>query len=68
MGVPDAWSGKTLRELELRARYGITVVALHEVLTGQTIGTPDPDHVLTESHTLLVAGRDEDLSKAAQVK
>jgi trk system potassium uptake protein TrkA len=68
MGVPDAWSGKTLRELELRARYGIMVVALHEVLTDQTIGTPDPDQVLTESHTLLVAGRDEDLAKAAQVK
>jgi trk system potassium uptake protein TrkA len=68
MGVPESWSGKSLRELELRARYSITVVALHDVLTDQTIGTPDPDQVLTESHTLLVAGRDEDLSKAAQVK
>jgi len=67
MGVPESWSGKSLRELELRARYGITVVALHDVLTDQTIGTPDPDQVLTESHTLLVAGRDEDLSNAAQV-
>ena len=68
MGVPSEWNGKTLRELELRARFGITVVALHEVLTDQTIGTPDPDQVLTESHTLLVAGRDEDLARAAQVK
>jgi trk system potassium uptake protein TrkA len=68
MGVPESWSGKSLRELELRARYSITVVALHDVLTDQTIGTPDPDQVLTESHTLLVAGRDEDLSNAAQVK
>jgi trk system potassium uptake protein TrkA len=68
MAVPDAWVGKTLRDLELRGRFAITVVALHDVLTDDTIGTPDPDQLLTDSNTLLVAGRDEDLAKAAAVR
>lgn len=68
MGVPDSWNGRTLRELELRQRYGITVVAVHDVLTDQMNASTDPDAKLTDSDTLLVAGKDEDLAKAAAVQ
>ena len=68
MAVPEAWNGKTLLELELRRRYGITVVALHDVLTDEIVPTPGPDVVLKDSDTVLVTGRDEDLARAAQVK
>jgi trk system potassium uptake protein TrkA len=68
MAVPEAWNGKTLLELELRRKYGITVVALHDVLTDQIFPTPGPDSVLKDSDTVLVTGRDEDLARAAQVK
>jgi trk system potassium uptake protein TrkA len=68
MAVPQEWSGKTLRDLSLRARFGVTVVALHDVLTDQITPSPSPDAVLKESDTLLVTGRDFDLARAAQVK
>lgn len=68
MAVPMAWNGKTLRELQLRRNYGISVVALHDVLTDHMTGVPDPDSPLKESDTLVVAGRDEDLAKVAEVK
>ena len=68
MAVPQAWNGKTLRELELRPRYGITVVATHDMLTDRMTVAPDPDVVLKESDTLIVAGRDEDLAKVAAVQ
>lgn len=68
MGVPESWTGKTLRELELRQRYGVTVVAVHDVLTDQMNASTNPDVKLKESDTLLVAGKDEDLSRAAEVK
>lgn len=68
MGVPEEWTGKTLRALELRQRYGISVVAVHDVLTDQMTVSTNPDAVLKDSDTLVVAGRDEDLAKAAQVK
>lgn len=68
MAVREEWIGKTLRQLELRQRYGITVVALHDVLKDQMVAAPDPDGVLKESDTLLVAGKEEDLARAAQLK
>lgn len=68
MAVPTEWEGKTLRQLELRSNYGVTIVAVHDVLTDTLSALPDPDAALKESDTLLVAGRDEDLAKAASVK
>lgn len=68
MAVPSEWSSKSLRELSLRVRYGITVVALHDVLTDQIIASPDPDAPLKDSDTLLVTGRDADLARAARLE
>lgn len=68
MGVPDAWEGKTIRELELRRRHDITIVALHDVLTDKINPTPDPDYVLKDSDTLLVAGTGEALARAASIR
>ena len=68
MAVPDAWVGKSLRSLALRQRYSISIVAIHDILTGEMSATPDPDAVLKDSDTLLVAGREGDLARAATVK
>jgi trk system potassium uptake protein TrkA len=68
MGVPESWMGKTLRELELRQRFGITVVAIHDILTDKMAASSNPDVRLKDSDTLLVAGSDEDLAKAAEEK
>ena len=67
MAVPNSWNHKPLRELDLRRKYGITVVAVHDVLLDK-VQSPDPDEILKESDPLLVAGRDEDLAKVAQVE
>ncbi|QDU27068.1 Ktr system potassium uptake protein A [Anatilimnocola aggregata] len=67
MAVPQDWSGKTLRALELRRRYAISVVAIHDVLTDQITANPDPDAPLKDSDAILVAGKDEDLARAAQL-
>lgn len=66
MAVREEWTGKTLRTLELRQKYGISVIAVHDMLTDQIITAPDPDKLLKESDTLLVAGQDEDLARAAR--
>ncbi len=67
MAVPNEWNGKTLRELQLRARYGISVVAVHDVLTDAMIPVPDPDAPLKDSDTLLVSGSDESLATVARL-
>lgn len=68
MAVPEAWIGKTLRELELPRRYRISVIALHDVLRDEMTAVPAPDARLKESDTLLVAGTDDDLARAARVR
>jgi trk system potassium uptake protein TrkA len=68
MAVPELWTGKSIRELQLRQNFDITVVALHDVLTDEIQPSPDPDSVLKDSDTLLVAGSDESLGKAAQIR
>lgn len=66
MAVPDRWIGRTLRQLALPRRFGISVVAIHDVLTDEISPVPEPDAVLKDSDTLLIAGRDEDLVRVAK--
>jgi|SRR5680860_526142 len=68
MAVPESWIGHSLRQLELPRKHGINVVALHDVLTDEMIPVPDADAMLKDSDTLLVAGKDDDLARAANVK
>ena len=67
MAVPNAWDGQTLRDLDPRRNHGVLVVGIHDVLT-DTVRSPDPDAVLTDSDGLLVSGRLKDLEKVAQIK
>jgi trk system potassium uptake protein TrkA len=66
LAVPDAWVGRSLRELELPRRYRISVLAVHDILRDEIIPVPDPDAPLKESDTILVAGADSDLQNVAE--
>jgi trk system potassium uptake protein TrkA len=60
--------GRSLQDLKLRERKGISVVAVHDMLRDEMRPAPDPTAPLKESDTLLVAGREQDLAKATQEK
>ncbi|TWU16009.1 potassium channel family protein [Allorhodopirellula heiligendammensis] len=68
MAVPEIWQGFSLRELKLRQKYEITVVALHDILRDTIAATPDPDTQLKDSDTLMVAGSDEMLARVAALR
>jgi trk system potassium uptake protein TrkA len=61
LAVPDVWIGKTLRALELPKRHRVSVLAVHDMLKDEMIPVPEPDTVLKDSDTVLVAGSDDDL-------
>jgi trk/ktr system potassium uptake protein len=65
MAVPDGWIGRTLRQLQLPKNFKISVIAVHDVLRDEMIPVPDPDAMLKESDTLLVAGDEESLKRVA---
>ena len=67
MGVPNSWLGRSIRDLQLRQNFDITIVALHDILTDRITASPNPDQILKDSDTLLVAGDDAALQRAAKV-
>jgi hypothetical protein len=68
MAVPMRWMGKSVRERALPRRRSISVVLAYDVLLGRVLAVPNPDSVLKEPDTLLVAGSDENLLKAARIR
>lgn len=68
MAVPEGWVGQSLRDLQLPRRHGISVVAVHDMLSDRMQPVPDPDAPLKESDTLLVAGTEASLAQAAKLR
>ncbi|MCM3588434.1 TrkA family potassium uptake protein [Mesobacillus maritimus] len=57
--VPRSMTGKNLRELDLRARFNVTVVAIKE--KSKINISPDPEENLESDDILLVIGENKDL-------
>jgi trk system potassium uptake protein TrkA len=53
--------GKTLKELRLRNRFGVQVIAIKELVPDRMHMPPDPDFVIKDSDILIVIGQDESL-------
>ncbi|MFN2369958.1 MAG: chloride channel protein [Candidatus Krumholzibacteriia bacterium] len=62
---PDAWYGRTLRELELRQDYGISVLAVKRrtFAGGPQNSMPEPDRTLEPGDRLIVVGQAADLER-----
>lgn len=59
LAVPPAWVGKTIREVNVRAKYGINILAIR---TGDDmLVAPGANQVLMRDCVLVVLGRSEDL-------
>lgn len=65
--VPGAWRGNSLRDLEVRSRYDVSVVGIHDTTTDRMIVPPDPDASLAATDTLLLAGTDDALQRVTQL-
>ncbi|MEH7883689.1 TrkA family potassium uptake protein [Bacillus sp. JJ1609] len=63
--IPNSMSGRSLRDLDLRAKYNLSVIAV--VNKGQIVISPSPDQVINKDDFLVVIGRREELSKFANI-
>ncbi len=62
INVLDEWAGKSLKELNLRAKYSINVMAIRAV-DDQISITPGPQEVLKSGEVLIVIGNNIELQK-----
>jgi trk system potassium uptake protein TrkA len=73
MHAPSSFRGKTLRDLNLRVRYGVNLVAIRRTVrsvnrsgmeqTRDSLSVPQPDEIIQTEDTLLLIGATEDLSR-----
>ncbi len=60
---PEKFIGKTLRELDLRNKYGIQIIAIKELIPEKTTFVPKADFVFKDSDILVIMGEDKQLEK-----
>jgi trk system potassium uptake protein TrkA len=60
---PPEFVGKTLAELDLRRRYRVNVIAVHELLPERITVVIHPDYRVKDSDVLVVVGRQDDIQK-----
>lgn len=60
---PADWCGKTLLELNVRARYNVTVIAVHQNGTEKMAVAPGASYVFQAGETAVVLGRYEDINR-----
>lgn len=60
--APKSWQGKTLRDLDVRARYHVSVIAVRD-REGELDVAPGADHVVGKDSKLVVLGRSEHINR-----
>jgi len=60
---PERFIGKSLRDLDLRNKYGIQVIAVRELVPERTLYVPPADFVIKDSDVLIVMGDEKMLEK-----
>jgi trk system potassium uptake protein TrkA len=64
---PEKFVGKTLRELDLRNRFGVQVIAIKEIIAEKTTYVPDADFVIKDSDILILMGDQKQLEKINKI-
>ena len=60
---PEKFIGKSLRDLDLRNKFGIQVIAIRELVPEKTVYVPKADFVVKDSDILIVMGDEKNLEK-----
>ena len=63
--APKTWIGKTLRELNVRAKLGVNIIAVEN--DGKTNVSPTADYAVREGDTLVVLGDNVALEKVQKL-
>jgi len=64
----EAFVGRSLAELQLRSRYGITAIAIKELVPENFILVPPASFVIKDSDVLIVIGKRLDIQKLKTLK
>ena len=63
VGPPKEFIGKSLRDLNLRARYNVHIIAIKELVPENFMLVPPAGFVIKDSDILIMLGKTEDIRK-----
>ncbi len=59
--APAEWIGKTLRELDIRARYGVTIIGIQDKAKTRFKASPEADYRIQPGDLMIIVGDKETL-------
>jgi len=68
VGPPKEFIGKSLKELNLRAKYNVHIIAIKELVPENFILVPPASFVIKDSDILIMLGKSEDIRKIKELK
>ncbi|AOY57633.1 potassium channel family protein [Desulfococcus multivorans] len=68
VGPPREFIGKSLRDLNLRAKYNVHIIAIKELVPENFILVPPPGFLIKDSDILIMLGKSEDISRIKALK
>ena len=63
LAPPNSFIGKSIRELELRGKHHIEVLAVKDIITDKMNIMPGADFVIKDGEILVVVGKEKDIQK-----
>lgn len=68
VGPPREFIGKSLKDLNLRAKYNVHIIAIKELVPENFVLVPPASFVIKDSDILIMLGKSEDIRKIKALK
>jgi trk system potassium uptake protein TrkA len=65
---PPSFIGKSLKDLDLRKRYEVNIIAIKELVPERFVMVPNADFVIKDSDILVMIGKETDIYKIRELK
>ena len=66
VGVPDSWAGKSIKQVNVRSRYNINIIAVKQ--NGEVTPVSGAEHVFVKNQHLIIAGNTKDCARMLDMK
>ena len=68
IAAPEIWIGKSLQELDIRRKYNVQIIMIHEVLPEKKMILPSAQHIIKDSDTMTILGQNKDLDQISKLR
>lgn len=68
VGPPDAFVGKSLKDLNLRAKYSVHIIAVKERSPENFVLVPPAEFIIKDSDILMMLGKSDDIRRIKALK